>query len=230
MLRALPEARSSAILQAAGGLLPDAARGLARRAVGKPVLPGWLNAAWFGAAAIEHRPHVPEARSPLAAALIDAVTGSSLPMLLRYADRNAMWASVENRVPYLTTELVDFAASLPDEILIAPDGTLKHVLRSALRGLVPDAILDRRDKIGFETPEARWFEREPRLRAMARETAALPLPPCFAPSIRGDLLALGEGRVPFSGHLWRAMNVIRWSRRLDVTWGEATAPDKDAAA
>ncbi len=225
MLAALPAARASAMVQAAiGGLLPDAARGLARRAVGKPVLPPWLNAAWFGAAAVEHRARMADAHSPLAAGLRDAVMGSSLPMLLRYADRNAMAVSVENRVPYLTTDIVDFAFSLSDEILIAPDGTLKKVLRDALRGLVPDAILDRRDKIGFETPEAQWFARSARVRALATDTARLPLPPCFSAQVRDDIAALGSGQGTFAPHLWRSINVIRWSNRLGIDFGTRRQP------
>ena len=224
LLAAMPAARATALLQALGGLLPDGARGLARRAVGKPVVPAWLDARWLGAAAVEHRPRLDEAHSPLAAALRDAVTAGGLPMLLRYADRNAMAVSVENRVPYLTTAIVDFALALPDEILIAPDGTLKKVLRDALRGIVPDAILDRRDKIGFETPEAQWFQRHASVRALARDTAALALPPCFAPAIANDIRALGDGRIPFAPHLWRAINVIRWSQGLRIDWdGEAPA-------
>lgn len=223
LLATVPGSKSNALLQAAGGLLPSSARSLARRAVGKPVIPAWLDPRWFGSGAIEHRPGSAEAHSPLAATIFDAVTGSSLPMLLRFADRNAMAASVENRVPYLTADMVEFAFSLPDEILIAQDGTLKNVLRDALRGLVPDPILDRRDKIGFETPEADWFRRFAEVRALASETAAMPLPPCFASSIRDEISALGEGRIAFSPHIWRAMNVIRWGRRFRIDWHEAHA-------
>jgi asparagine synthase (glutamine-hydrolysing) len=221
LLAAMPGGRAGAMLPALGGLLPDALRGVARRAVGKPIAPDWINAGWFGPAAVEFRPDRAAAHSPLAAALRDSVMGSSLPMLLRYADRNAMASSIENRVPYLTPDIMDFAFGLPDDILIAPDGTLKNVLRDALRGVAPDAILDRRDKIGFETPEASWFARYKSVRALASDTARMPLPPCFAPSLRDDLAALGAGKMPFSPHLWRCMNVIRWSERLAVDWGSA---------
>lgn len=230
LLASMPASRGTAVLQAAGGLLPAAARGIARRAVGRPVVPGWLDAAWFGPAAVEHHPRLEVAHSPLATALRDAVTGSSLPMLLRYADRNAMASSVENRVPYLTTDLVDFAFALPDDILIAADGTLKKVLRDALRGLVPDPILDRRDKIGFETPEAQWFAQRPQVRKLAQETARLSLPPCFAPGIRNDIAGLGEGRIGFAPHLWRAINVVRWGHRFGIDWDDRPTRDEDAAA
>jgi asparagine synthase (glutamine-hydrolysing) len=63
--------------------------------------------------------------------------------------------SVESRVPFLTTGLAEFVFGLPEEHLIGPDGETKRVLRRAMRGIVPDAIVSRRDKIGFEVPEAR---------------------------------------------------------------------------
>ena len=218
LLRQIPGDRHAALLLAAGGLVPPSARAILRRAVGRPVVPDWINGSWFGEAAVEHRAQREISHSPLAAALQDAVTGSSLPMLLRYADRNAMAVSVENRVPFLTTELVEFACSLPDEILIRSDGTLKSVLRDALRGLVPDPILDRRDKIGFETPEALWFERHAPLRELATKTAGMPLPPCLSQSVRDELRALGAGARRLSPHLWRCLNVIRWAGLLDVSF------------
>ena len=80
-----------------------------------------------------------------------------MPALLRYEDRNSMAHSIESRVPFLTRSLAEFVFSLPERFLIAADGTGKSVLRAALRGIVPDAVLDRRDKIGFETPEPSWL-------------------------------------------------------------------------
>jgi len=82
---------------------------------------------------------------------------SSLPTLLRYADRNSMFFSVEGRVPFLNVELVEYIASLPDEFIISRDGRTKFIFREAMRGIVPNEILDRVDKIGFETPELVWL-------------------------------------------------------------------------
>ena len=85
-------------------------------------------------------------------ALSQAVSSGSLPSLLRYGDRNAMRFSIENRVPFLTLPIAEFLLSLPEEFLIASNGETKSIFRAAMRGIVPDVILDRRDKIGFETP------------------------------------------------------------------------------
>ena len=81
------------------------------------------------------------------------LTRSSIPHLLRYEDRNSMRFSIESRVPFLDVHLVEYLFSLPEEYLISDAGCSKYVFREAMRGIVPDAILDRQDKIGFATPE-----------------------------------------------------------------------------
>ena len=60
--------------------------------------------------------------------------------------------SVENRVPFLTPRLVEFVQRVPESFLIGDDCLTKSVFRRAMRGIVPDAVLDRRDKIGFTPP------------------------------------------------------------------------------
>jgi asparagine synthase (glutamine-hydrolysing) len=81
---------------------------------------------------------------------------NGLPSLLRYGDRNAMRFSIENRVPFLTIPLAEFVLSLPEHFLISEEGETKSIFRAAMRGIVPDQILDRRDKVGFESPMGGW--------------------------------------------------------------------------
>src|SRR5262249_57598919 len=85
---------------------------------------------------------------PLAQSLRETV----LPALLRYEDRNAMRFSIESRVPFLTARLAQFAYAQPSSNLVDARATSKAVLRAAMRGLVPDAILDRRAPVGFTPP------------------------------------------------------------------------------
>lgn len=89
--------------------------------------------------------------------LIDALQSSYIPQLVRQGDRNAMAHSVENRVPFLSLPLVEFVLTLPEEYLISSTGQTKSVFKAAMSGIVPDEILARRDKVGFETPQdALW--------------------------------------------------------------------------
>jgi asparagine synthase (glutamine-hydrolysing) len=135
----------------------------------------------------------------------------NLPTLLRYEDRNSMHFSVESRVPFLTPELCDFFLALPEEFAISDDGTSKSVLRAAMRGIVPDAILDRRDKVGFSTPEWEWLNAiRPWAERILKSDAARAIP-----VFRHDrLLAAWQQSLadPSRHHtwIWRWINFIRW--------------------
>jgi asparagine synthase (glutamine-hydrolysing) len=214
----IPDRRGTLVLRAIGDLLPQRIRERARGIVGRPTVPAWLDAQWFERhCAASERPSLGSgAPSELRRQLFDAMSATSLPMLLRYADRNAMAFSLENRVPFLTTTIAEFAASLPDDLLIGPDGTTKRVLRSAMRGVVPDVILERRDKIGFATPEARWFRSTPALRTLLQDVAKRPLPTCFARGLRTELSAVAEGRAEYRPEIWRCWNVLRWADLMEL--------------
>lgn len=78
--------------------------------------------------------------------------------ILTKVDRMSMAHSLEARVPLLDHELVEFAASIPPEMHLRGDSG-KQVFKRAMRGILPDAILDR-PKRGFAVPLAAWFRGE----------------------------------------------------------------------
>lgn len=75
----------------------------------------------------------------------------SVPVILHDDDLNAMYFSIENRSPYLDTALFDWCQRIPTRHLVRK-GRAKAVLRDAVRGVVPDAILDNPRKVGFNAP------------------------------------------------------------------------------
>ena len=75
--------------------------------------------------------------------------------LLVVEDKLAMAHGLEARVPFLDDELVRVAASIPAQYKLA-GGTGKLVLREALKGLLPDAIVDKQ-KQGFSPPDQSWY-------------------------------------------------------------------------
>ncbi|MFT7461709.1 MAG: asparagine synthase (glutamine-hydrolyzing) [Pseudohongiellaceae bacterium] len=75
--------------------------------------------------------------------------------ILVKVDRTSMAHSLEVRVPLLDTDFVDYAARLPTSAKLQ-DGMGKQLLRKALRGRVPDGVLDR-PKQGFHLPVAGWL-------------------------------------------------------------------------
>ncbi|MEO8799623.1 MAG: asparagine synthase C-terminal domain-containing protein, partial [Polyangiaceae bacterium] len=70
-------------------------------------------------------------------------------------DIAAMAYALEVRCPFLDTDVVEFAARLPDKMLMRFQG--KRLLRRAVKGLVPKAILTRKKK-GFGLPLKRWMK------------------------------------------------------------------------
>jgi asparagine synthase (glutamine-hydrolysing) len=75
--------------------------------------------------------------------------------VLTKVDRMSMAHSIESRVPLLDNHVIAFAASLPSSLKIA-GGRGKHILKEAVRDLLPEPILNRR-KQGFGVPIGAWF-------------------------------------------------------------------------
>jgi asparagine synthase (glutamine-hydrolysing) len=117
---------------------------------------GWLQADFRERFASEEPRRLPLGPDTLRTRLYADLMLGHLQELLRYADRNAMAFSREPRLPFLDHRLIEFCATLPTTHLLAK-GVTKRVLRAAMRGVVPDAILDRKDKVGFATPWAQWW-------------------------------------------------------------------------
>ncbi len=127
--------------------------------------------------------------------------------------------SIESRVPFLTPALAEFVLALPEEYLISPDGVTKHVFREAMRGIVPDAILDRRDKIGFATPEKKWLtELGPWVGEMLHPERVRRIPALNAAAIGREWRAVLTGTRPFDWRVWRWVNVVRWAETWEVTF------------
>ncbi len=144
--------------------------------------------------------------------------GSNLAMLLHWEDRNSMAHSIEARVPFLDHPLVEFSLALGNDHKIV-GGDTKRVLRKAMAGILPKSIQQRRDKLGFATPEQIWF-RGP-LRGLVTEgiEATLRRYPGLmnAAAVRALATDMLEGRRPLDFTLWRIINLGIWGERFAVT-------------
>lgn len=206
--------------KAAEYLLPAQIQGPLRKLVGRETMPAWMNDRWFRRSGVLGGALIADSGAqPLKKQMLHDVRATNLPALLRYEDRNSMAFSIESRVPFLTTELVDFALSLPEDYLISADGTGKAVFRQAMRGLVPDPILDRRDKIGFSTPEAQWLSTlDVWIRPLLDSEAARAIPALNLTEVQTAWEQTISGRRRFDFQLWRMLNLIHWSEQLDVSY------------
>ena len=80
----------------------------------------------------------------------------SLPILLRYEDRNSMAFGIESRVPFLDHPLVEWLGTLPADMKL-DGGWTKRILREALKGILPEKVCTRKSKLGFSAPETEWL-------------------------------------------------------------------------
>jgi len=90
-------------------------------------------------------------------ALYDQFTKTSLRELLKYEDRNSMNFSIEARTPFADdVNLIEYVFKIPSSYKIR-NGWTKYLLRESMRGIIPEPIRERKDKLGFATPEYHWL-------------------------------------------------------------------------
>jgi len=123
-----------------------------------------------------------------------------------------MATSIESRVPFLDHKLVEFAARLPDEWKLS-GLTTKRVLRLAMKGLLPDAILNR-PKMGFPVPFAAWTRgrwngvvRDVLLDRRSRERGIIE--PAAVDRLLRDH---ADGRTNGGDRIWSLLNLELWHR------------------
>lgn len=151
----------------------------------------------------------------LASRLYKAMTHGELATLLRHGDRTSMRWSVESRTPFLTTNLAEYALTLPESYLVSPEGTTKSILREAFVDLVPPGVLARRDKIGFATPQSQWLRHlAPHAAEWLDDVSLLPM--LNASATRAFVLDALERDQPMNGAVWRILCATRWARLMDV--------------
>lgn len=152
----------------------------------------------------------------------EALLYNSLPMLLRYADRNSMAFSREARLPYLDYELVDFCIKLPDEFYIR-NGWQKWVLRQAAGSTIPSSIRWRADKVGYAAPLDLWLRNE--LRSWAEERvndARLRGIPGFdADAVKKAWDEHQNSVANNSWFIWKWISLVEWLELRDLGWWRA---------
>ena len=160
----------------------------------------------------EDRADAPDYEESLANKLRHSHEGA-LTTLLHYGDAMSMAHSIESRLPFMDYRLVEFVFSLPGEFKLR-DGHGKLLLRQAVRGLVPDPILDARTKKGFAVPIREWFRDRRReivdpvlLSDRCRQRGL------FEPvALERALSAHESGRVDLSNQIFRWLTLELWCR------------------
>lgn len=160
--------------------------------------PGWLKSEWFET----------DSTRP--------ISGFGLPML-RFEDRNSGACAILNRMPLLAVEIQDFVHSLPPEYIVTADQPMKSIECAAMRGLVPEAILGRKERSGFPVPVREWlYELAPWVEANMVEISCLPFLEPYRvhqiwESVRSQKASVAAGFL-----IWRWIFLSGWLRYLNV--------------
>ena len=130
-----------------------------------------------------------------------------LPALLQVEDRMSMAHGLESRVPFLDHELVELIATAPADIKFS-GGNMKHLIKQTYKGTLPDAILTRRDKMGFPVPLKEWLGGE--LKNMV-EDIFYGMKQKNRPFINADeVLSNFQSAGRFSRKVWSLMSLEIW--------------------
>ena len=160
-------------------------------------------------------PNVDRYGGSLDEVLYRELTATNLPALLHYEDRNSMAFSIESRVPYLDVRLVEFLAGLPLDQKIR-NGVTKIALRTAIRGIVPESIRCRMDKMGFVTPEEIWMKEtlRPHVLEVLGSDSFHGRPYWNADSVANNYHLFLEGKSTYSPEIWRIICAELWLRKF----------------
>ena len=137
----------------------------------------------------------------------------TLPRLLHSEDRNSMAFSLETRLPFLDFRLVEYVFSLPSEQKIK-EGVTKVVLRNAMRGILPEEVRSRHDKMGFVTPEDIWFKTvlKDKIYEVIGSRSFSDRGYFVEEKVKGILDQHCRGKMNASSLIWRWVNLELWFR------------------
>lgn len=131
----------------------------------------------------------------------------SLPSLITMNDRAAASWGLENRTPFLDHRIVELAFQLPPELKIR-DKEQKVILRKVARGLVPDAVIDRKDKKGLIVPIHLWLSKD--LNSWAKGLVSS----LKRRSLTRQVVREGASRGEFDRRLYTLLSLELWYRNV----------------
>jgi asparagine synthase (glutamine-hydrolysing) len=129
----------------------------------------------------------------------------NLPHLLRYEDKNSMRNSVETRLPFIDYRFVQNALSISESVKFKL-GFLKYVLRKAVSSILPNDVVWRINKFGFEAPADMWIEQHKNEMIVSIEGSKLV----------NKLIQLDGSLYTNRQMLWKLYNVSVWERVYEV--------------
>jgi len=137
-----------------------------------------------------------------------------LPALLQVEDRMSMAHGIESRVPFLDHKLIELVATVPANVKFQ-NGELKRLLRVAFQDMLPQAIRERKDKMGFPVPLQVWMRKGGKAREFILDTfrsqnarSRAYLAPGF------DIEKMMEQEGLFSRNIWAFLSLELWQQQF----------------
>jgi len=145
--------------------------------------------------------------------------------ILYKCDRMSMAHSLEVRPPFLDHRIVEFAATLPENLKIH-GSTLKYVLRELMKDKLPPRIITRR-KEGFDIPAHHWFREslKPLLLDTVNEAAAKATGVFDWPQLDAVMQRHFRRKANYGYHLWGLMTLFIWMKRWNIAASSRTPED-----
>jgi asparagine synthase (glutamine-hydrolysing) len=139
----------------------------------------------------------------------------------------SMAHGLESRVPFLDHPLIEFAATVPADIKFS-GGNTKHLLKRAFNADLPNAVLNRRDKMGFPVPLKEWFTGELHefVQDIFRSHAARSRPFMNSDVVLSNLEQAGK----FSRKTWGLLSLEIWHQMFHDRASEIQRSTKVAPA
>jgi asparagine synthase (glutamine-hydrolysing) len=119
--------------------------------------PAWLVRQWFVERIGAAEPDAAPRHASLRHTRVQELHAQALLRILCYEERAGDAHAVCSVSPFLSPEVIAFALSLPEELLIGGDGFTKSLLRFAYRQQLPRSIVENRRRTGFPVPAAEWL-------------------------------------------------------------------------
>lgn len=137
-----------------------------------------------------------------------------LEHLLKWGDCNAAAFGITSRAPFLDHELVEYCIALQDQAKVH-NGYTKFILREAMRGIMPEGVRKRVDKMGFSVPQDEWF-REEKFQKLIMDILTSDSFRSRGYIIPEEAIALYQrhlrGEVNVSKDIWKWVNLELWFR------------------
>ena len=135
------------------------------------------------------------------------ITKVQMQKLLKFEDRNSMHFSIETRVPFVDYKVVELAYSLPFSYKMF-EGWSKYILRKSAKDKLPDEIVWRRNKFGFEAPTKTWLSDKEMFFSEIKNSLFI------KEFVQIEKLHKGIDDIS----LWKLYNIAVWAKKFNVTF------------